>query len=67
MKLELLNKSQCYYDTLGDVTFYFQFNKQVESNLYHRLINYFHEEIRTDSFQAQIRAYFRSIRYEIGG
>jgi hypothetical protein len=63
MKLERVHRSQYNYehDSLGEITFHPQFTKQVKRVICHRLINYLHEEIRTDIYQARILACLRNI------
>jgi hypothetical protein len=64
MKLERLNKSHLYHDSLGENTFHHQFMKQLSSTVFGCLASYFHNGIRTTSFYIHILEGLK--KYEIG-
>jgi hypothetical protein len=66
MKLEQLHKSQYDHDSLGEETFYIQFRKQINNDIfdshYRRAVSDIHAEMRIINIRAPILEYLNYLR-----
>ena len=65
MKLELLNKSQYKNDSLGEITFYYQFTQQMGLDMFYGISSYLLNEIRVDNYRRPILEGLK--KHKIGG
>jgi hypothetical protein len=59
MKLELVHKSIYTHDSLRENTFYDQFRRQLSADLYYKVTNCLHEEVRSVRIRRPILEFLR--------